>query len=104
MAAVKRLVCGSAANIGHKQKLTIGAENLAMLDLFKEVGLLAIGIGGEALILRVVDGLLDGVPLSFLCSKGMVFFCARLLLLVASQRPSELGLVASSVVEVYCVA
>lgn len=46
-----------------KGELTISAQNLAILDLLKEVGLLLLRVCGEALLLGLINRKLDGLSL-----------------------------------------
>jgi hypothetical protein len=90
----------SLAGRAEQVKRTVRAQDLARLDLLQEVGLLLLGASGEALLLGLVDGVLDGLALGGGAGLGLALLGAVLLALAAAQLPPELGAVAAAVVEV----
>jgi len=68
--------------------------------LLKEEGFLVLSAGGEALLLGLVDSLLDALALGLCAGLGQILLGARLPALVATQLSPELGVVAPLVVEV----
>jgi len=79
---------------------TISAHHLSGLDLLKEEGLLVFSAGGEALLLGLIDSLLNTLALGLCAGLGQIFLSARLPALVATQLSPELSVVAPLVVEV----
>lgn len=81
-------------------KLTIGGQSLALGDLLQEVGLAALDILGEALLLSLDNGLGDSLTLADGLELGLLLLGAVLLALVAAEVTTEVGVGAALVVEV----
>lgn len=70
------------------------------MDLLEEVGLLLLDRRGEALVLGLVDGVLDELSLGLYVRLGLLLVGAGLSFVLAPERSAELGVVAPAVVEV----
>lgn len=78
----------------------IGGQSLALGDLLQEVGLAALDILGEALLLSLDNGLGDSLTLADGLELGLLLLGAVLLALVAAEVTTEVGVGAALVVEV----
>lgn len=101
---VSRLWVDLQALVERKRSLDssrwVGAQALTLGHLLQEVGLLLLDARGEALLLSLVDDLLDDLALVLGLSFGIHPGLSNLPPLVTPQLSSELGLIASCVVEV----
>lgn len=78
----------------------VGAQGLTLSHLLQEVGLLLLNARGEALLLSLIDDLLDDLALVLGLKFGIDLGLSNLPPLITPQLSSELGLIASCVVEV----
>lgn len=84
-----------------QEKHTFAAERLSLGDLGHEVSLLLLQVGREALVLGLLNDLLDGFPFHRALGLGLFLHSSRHSSVVLLQRFAEVGVGLSLVVEVH---
>lgn len=80
---------------------TILAQDLALLDVLHEIGLLLVHAGGEALLKSGVDGKVDVLGLGLALRDGVLLLGAHLAALLSAQLAAEVGRAAPLLVKVH---